>query len=151
MTVGTKIIENALKEIGAHSIAAPADPESVEIGMDRLNAMLQGWLSDGIDLGIIPLSEPGIELGEPTDTTLAIQFNLSLVLAPLFDNGDNVVSVELKNNASREFRRIENLYETFTIPDKVVSSTLPRGAGNTAGRFRRIFSGKGATIKSTEG
>ena len=98
MSDGTVIIKAALKEIGAHSIAAPADPESVEVGMNTLNSMLQIWLSQGIDLGIVPLETPGDELSEPLETTQAIIDNLAIGLAPNFDNGDNVVAIVLKAN-----------------------------------------------------
>ncbi len=150
MSTGTVIIEAGLKVIGAHSIVAPADPESVVVGMDTLNSMLQVWLSQGIDLGIVPLSAPGEELSEPLDTTQAIIDNLAIAVAPNFDNGDNVVSVELKNNARRSFNRVKGLYQCLTIPDKVVSSTLPRGAGNRRQQWSNAFSGPGATIPSSD-
>ena len=151
MSIGTKIIEAALKEIGAHSIAAPADPESVEVGKETLNSMLQLWLSQCIDLGIVPLDDPGDELGEPDDTRQVIIDNLAIALAPNFDNGDNVVSAELRNAGRRGFNRVKGLYQKLTIPDKVVSSTLPRGAGNRRQQWSKAFSGPGATIPSSNG
>lgn len=150
MSIGTVIIEDALKEIGAHSIAAPADPESVEIGMRGINSMLQIWLSQCIDIGIVPLESPGDELGEPLDTTQAIVDNLAILLAPNFDNGDNVVSKELRDNARRGYTRVRGLYQNLTIPDKVISSTLPRGAGNRRQERSRAFRGPGATIPSSD-
>ena len=146
MSSGTKIIESALKLIGAHSIAAPADAESVELGMETLNSMLQLWLSKQIDLGISPLDAPGDEVDEPLDSTQAIIDNLAVALGPNFDNGGEVVSQTLRVNANNGYNSIKSLYQVFTIPDKVVSSTLPRGAGNRSGR---TFAGKGATVASS--
>lgn len=150
MSVGTKIIQEALKEIGAHSIVQPADPESIEIGMNKLNSMLQLWLSDGIDLGIVPLSAPGKELGEPLDARQAIIDNLAIYCAPDFDNADAVVSDDLRRNASKGFNKIKDLYEVLSIPDKVVSSTLPRGAGERIDSRSATFRQPGSTIASSD-
>lgn len=150
MSSGTDIIQEALGEIGAHSIAAVADPDSIVKGMNVLNSMLQLWLSKGIDLGIVPLDAPGDELSEPLDARTGIVENLAILLAPKFDNGKVVVSQTLKDNARLSKVEIKNLYQVLTIPDKVVSSTLPRGQGNNCGlRLRRVFAGKGATLDSS--
>lgn len=150
MSSGTEIIESALKLIGAHSIAAPADPESIELGMKTLNSMLQLWLSQQIDLGISPLEAPGNEVGEPLDTTQAIIDNLAVSLSPNFSNGTAIVSSELRANAVNGYNQTKSLYQVFTIPNKVVSSTLPRGAGNKSASNTRTFAGKGATIASSD-
>jgi hypothetical protein len=146
MSTGTTIIQSALKEIGAHSIAAPSDPESIEIGMKSLNSMLQLWLSQDIDLGVVPLSAPGDELGEPADSTQVIIDCLAIILGPNFDNGGPVVSGELKNSSRRGYNRLKGLYQKLTIPNKAVSSTLPRGAGNRRYLDAPVFSAKGATV-----
>lgn len=150
MSSGTTIIELALKEIGAHSIVAPADSESIVTGMSVLNSMLQLWLSQAIDLGIVPLQAPGDELGEPLDARQAIIDNLAVAVSPNFDNGNNIVSPALRAAANRGYTSIENLYQIVTIPNKVVSSTLPRGAGNDRGALNNPFAGSGATIKSSD-
>ncbi len=130
MTTGTEIVKKALKKIGANSIAAPAAPETIIEGRDALNSMLQNWLSQDIDLGIVPLDPPGDELGEPNDATNAIISNLAIYLAPDFDNGNQIVSPTLKQNATRDYNTVKNLYQCVSIPDKVVTSTLPKGQGN---------------------
>lgn len=146
MTTGTDIVEKALKLIGANSIAAPAAPETVVEGADALNSMLQTWTSQGIDLGIVPLEAPGDELGEPNDATNAIIENLALILAPNFDNGKMVVSVTLEKNAKRDYNIVKNLYQIVTIPNKVVSSTLPKGAGNKYPLFSDTYFRKGGIV-----
>jgi hypothetical protein len=149
MSDGTTIIESALKLIGAHSIAAPADPESIEIGMFTLNSMLQLWLSQNVDMGIVPLEAPGDELGEPLDARQSIIDNLSILLAPNF--GVGVVDQVLRDNARLSKAEIKRLYRNITIPAKVVSSTLPRGAGNnTQGSFwNDTYYAKGETLDSS--
>lgn len=150
MSSGTEIIQAALMRIGAHSLVAPAPPESIIVGRDTLNSMLMLWLSQDIDLGIAPLDAPGDKLDEPLDTRQGIIDNLAIMLAPNFDNGKTVVSQTLVFNARIGFITIKSLYENLTIPDKVLSSTLPRGAGNTRGTLPRIFAGKGATTASSD-
>lgn len=149
MSIGTSIIKAALKEIGADSVAQPDDSEAVEIGMNVLNSMYQLWLSQRIDLGIVPLEVPGDELGEPLDSRQVIIDNLAIALAPNFDNGNTVVSNALISRANLGYAIIKRLYQRLTIPDKVISSTLPTGAGNTRGRFNNTFAGSGAKIPSS--
>jgi len=143
MSSGTSIILNALEQVGAHSIASPANPESIIIGETTLVSMLESWLSEDIDLGIVPLEAPGDELGEPVDTTNAITSKLALLLVPYFPG--LTVSSELIVNARKEFDTVKRLYQNLTIPDKVVSRPLPRGQGNMEERRSRVFSGKDAT------
>ncbi len=146
MSSGTFIIKSALKRIGANSLAQPAAPETITEGRDVLNSMLMLWLSEGIDIGIVPLDAPGDELGEPLDARNAIIDNLALRMSPDFDNGENIVSPQLVSNAKREFTLIRNLYQKVEIPLKIVSSTLPLGQGNRTGFLRRIFKGVGGTV-----
>ena len=146
MSSGTFIIKAALKRIGANSLAQPAAPETIIEGRDVLNSMLMLWLSEGIDIGIVPLDAPGDELGEPLDARNAIIDNLALRLSPDFDNGESIVSQQLMTNAKREFTLIRNLYQKVVIPLKIVSSTLPLGQGNRTGFLRRIYKGIGGTV-----
>lgn len=146
MSTGTVIIQRALQGIGAHSHVSPASPESIVLGMEKLNSMLEMWLSQGIAIGFTPLDVPGDDLNEPNDTKNGIIDNLSLQLAPDFDNGKIIVSQELRRNAKVGYMNIKNLYQTVSIPQKVVSSTLPIGSGNGSwGNWRTFFS-KGGTI-----
>ena len=146
MSSGTSIVENALGLIGAHSIPSPANPKSIVEGEKTLSSMLQSWLSEDIDLGIVTLEAPGEELGEPEDTTNAITFKLAVLLYPSFPGLP--VSPTLIVNARKEFDTVKRLYQKLTIPDKVVSSTLPRGQGNMRHSRSRAFSGKGATVNN---
>ena len=146
MSTGTAIIQEALQEIGVHSIASPAGAESIEFGMMKLNAMLELWLSKNIRIGFTPLKVPGDDINEPADARNAIVSNLALLLAPAFDNGKQIVSPQLKSNANLGFIQMARLYKKIIVPDKVVSSTLPVGAGNQRSSRSRTFFGKKATI-----
>jgi hypothetical protein len=146
MSTGTEIIHEALQEIGAHSDVAPASSASVTLGMKKLNSMLESWLSQGINVGFTPLSVPGDDLDESPSSRGGIVYQLALRLAGPFDNGKNIVSQDLRRNARIEFQVIKNLYKRVTVPEKVVSSTLPVGAGNSKGTNRRVFFKKGGTV-----
>ena len=146
MSSGTSIIESALQRISAHSVATPAQPESIMLGMERLNSMIQDWESRGIILGCVPLSAPGDELSEPYDAKNGIIDNLAIEVSPDFDSGKPIVSNQLSINARRGYAFIERQNRVLTIPDKVPSSTLPRGAGNSREVGRKVFAGSGAKI-----
>ena len=74
MSTGTKIIQNALSNIGAHSPVKPASPEAMEVGKDALNGMIARWADDDIDFGAVVLEAAGDELGEPIGLTSTIEF-----------------------------------------------------------------------------
>lgn len=146
MSTGTALVQDAARLIGAHSINAPIDSDSIVVGVTALNNMMQLWLSQGIDVGHVPLEVPASEMAEPGDTRNAIIEQLALQLAPYFFNGKGVVSPDLKSRAAVDFMWVKNLYQDITIPDKTVSATLPKGEGNSKGVDRQIFFGNGATI-----
>lgn len=139
MSTGTVIIQEAFRRIGVHSIASPAPTESINLALNTLNTMLQLWISWGIDVQTIPLSVVGDELAEPIDATNAIIDNLAVMVSPNFDNGETIVSDQLRSNANLGFMMIKTLYTKFTIPNKVPSATLPLGAGNSRGILRFVF------------
>ena len=147
MSSGTFIVESALKRIGAASLVQPAAPETITEGFNILGSMLMMWLSDDIDIGIVPLKAVGDELGEPLDTTNGIINNLAINMAPDFDNGKIIVSQDLRNLAAKQFALIRDIYQIIEIPVKIVSSTLPLGQGNRTGFGRqRVFKGVGGTV-----
>lgn len=146
MTIGTAIIKRALQKIGVHSKFSPASPESIVLGMENLNSMLELWLSKSIEIGFTPLEAPGDELNEPPDTTIGIVNNLAIQIAADFDNGPDIVSSRLTINANVQFIEIKRIYQKITVPQKVVSSTTPTGAGNQRNGRNRNFFPKGATI-----
>jgi hypothetical protein len=135
MSTGTTIIKRALQRIGASSALSEPSPETVQTAFGILNSMLSMWLSQNIHTGVTLLNVPGDELNEKQDCTNAIIDNLAVHLGPDFDNGKGVVSQDLRGLARSQFSMVKSLYQTFDIPKKVVSSTLPRGQGNT--RFSR--------------
>lgn len=151
MSTGTEIIQGGLERIGAHSLHQPAAPEDIIKGMSILNSMLQLWISWGVDIQTVPIDQPGQNLSEPADAKNAIMDNLAIAMAPNFDNGKVVVSDQLRANARRGATQIRTLYRKFSIPRKRPSSTLPKGAGNAKGSFRRdIFFGDEEALRELD-
>lgn len=146
MSTGTVIVQDSYRLIGAHSLAATASAESLAVGLRNLNAMLHLWLTRNIKIGNSPLEAIGDELNETADSFYAITSNLAIILAPNFDNGKIIVSPTLMALASTSLQYIKDAYLDITIPDKVVSATLPRGQGSRLFFSNSIFFGGGGTL-----
>jgi hypothetical protein len=143
MSIGTQIIEDALKVGGVLSVAVPSSPEQITDGLTRLNSLLNLWLSYGIKFNFNPITQPGEDLDEPIDVTSALVDNLWIMMAPYYSKP---VTPDQKSNARRGLADVKTLYQEVSIPDKVVSSTLPTGAGQSKGTDPRVFFPKGGTL-----
>lgn len=151
MSAGTVIFHNALKVIGAYSIAAQADPEADVDLMNMYNSMIIEWF--GLEIKAIdgnpllnPIKVPGEELGEPLDTKLAIEYNLAVLAFPLFHAGNKPLSPVTSKTAERLLNYLKTVYQDVTIPKMVVSSTLPRGEGVSPVRNQGPYFDRGETI-----
>jgi len=146
MSTGTQIIQGAGRKIGVHSDVDPMTTETLIVGLGILTSMLQLWQSQAIKFEFVPIDTPGEDLFEPPDVTNALKNNLAIAMAPDFQDGDIIVSQDLKDLAESDYEWIKTLYQVFTIPNKIASSLLPRGAGNSKGIFRKVFNGTDGTI-----
>lgn len=144
MTTGTEIVQSALENIGAHSALQPAPAEALDRSYKALNGMIAEWQDDGIDLGCVPLKVIGDELSEPLGTRLAIEYQLSLVLAPKFPGAQ--VSSQLLTQANKAFNKLKRRWKSTIIPKTRVRGTLPVGQGNKADRWDDPFFEEGAEI-----
>lgn len=146
MSTGTTIIKRALQKIGASSAVSEPTPEAFQTGLEVLNGMLSTWKSRNLDTGSTLLKTAGDELNEREDCKNAIILNLAIALSMDFDNGKAIVSQDLRNEAFKQLATITSIYQTTDIPEKVVSSTLPKGAGNRRFLNSQAFFGEGDTI-----
>ncbi len=147
MTTGTALTQRARRKIGAFSPIAPSGDDASIIVFAALNSMIQQWLSQNIAIGISPMEDIANDLEEPLDITEVIVDNLAVLIAPNFEGGKPNVSQALQDNARRGYAAMRNSYQTVSIPNKVVSSTLVQGAGNDS----FVFAGRGATLDSSNG
>lgn len=148
MSSGTSVIQDALRKLGAYSVAHPLPPESIALGRDTLNSMIQEWRSKEIKMGCVPLDAPGDELSEPMDARNGIVENLAVRLYSDFPSISDKTLRELRIQAGNSYRFICSQYQDLPIPDRVVSSTTPLGAGNMRGRLTKVFAGPGKTVSN---
>ncbi len=148
MSTGTYLVQKALAKIGVFSRVLGLDGEELTNGRDLLNGYLQQLLDDDIKIGAVPLNAVGDEFGEAAATTNAIIFNLAIELAPDFENGSvQRVTPALLRNANRSYNKMRANYQKITIPKKVVSATLPLGAGNRVRFFgQQNYFAAGSTL-----
>jgi len=146
MSTGTTIIKRALQKIGASSAVQEPTSEAFQTGLEVLNAMLSTWKSQNLDTGSTLLKVAGDELNEKQDCQNAIILNLAVLLVHDFGSAKVVATPDLKKDAFKQLSDIKSIYQTIDIPQKVVSSTLPMGAGNRRFLRSQAFFAEGDTI-----
>lgn len=141
MTTAVKIIKKALRRIGVHGLK-PVPAEALNEALFTLNAMLDDWATQDIDIPYFLCEVTADELGEPADTREAIINNLAVLESPNWDNGnDTRVSARLLQNAKMGFLHVIAGYRCFDVPLTVLSSTTPVGAGNITEVNSQVFWG----------
>jgi len=146
VSTGTDLIQGALRQLQAHSEASSASAGTIVIGKDKLNSMLQLWVSQGIAIEITPIDAVGDEVSEPQDATNAIILNLAVELEMDFGVTDIPSSQRLRGNATRAKAEVRRIYQTVDTPLRVVSSTTPLGAGNSKAFNSRVFKPRGGVV-----
>ncbi len=146
MSSGTTLVKGALRQLQATSESSEASPATFVIGKDKLNAMLQLWISQGILLETTPINSVGGEVSEPQDARNGIILNLAVELEMEFGVSDVPSSQRLHGNAAKAYNDIKRLYQSLTIPQRVVSSTTPIGAGNPRYWRTNAFKPRGGTV-----
>jgi hypothetical protein len=89
--------------------------------------MLEMWTSQGLNIDYSYPNEPGDDLGEPGDCRNGIITNLAVKIAPIYST---TASPQLSSEAYSEYTKLEELYRPLTVPNRIISSTMPWGAGN---------------------
>ena len=125
----------SLTKIGKNSPLKPAKAADVLTGMDSLASLLQQFRTQNILIGTAPISSSTSEVGETLDSRNHIINILAVEIASNYDSGQVVVSQTLKASevAGRAF--LKKWYTKALPTMRIISSTAPRGSGNT--RFLR--------------
>jgi hypothetical protein len=125
-----QFVVQAFEEIGYASYSFDLQPEQLQAGLRRLEAMMSTWNGRGIRLGY-PLSsnpdsaELDVNSNVPDSANEAIYTNLGIRIAPIVGK---TVSAETKQAARAAYME---LLSRFTIPQQQqLPSTMPAGAGN---------------------
>lgn len=127
-------INKALNLIGATSPIKEARPEIFNTTFEILVSMLELWKSQSIDTGIIIPTEIGDELEEPLSTSLTIDFNLAVTIAPyLLKEPSPFVSAK----AAQLMQTMRIVYSP--LPETIYPDVLPIGSGNKTRPLGVVF------------
>lgn len=125
-----QLVMQAFEEIGYASYAFDLQPEQLQAGLRRLEAMMGTWNGRGIRLGY-PLSsnpdtaELDTNSNVPDSANEAIYTNLAIRIAPIVGK---TASVETNRSARGAY--MELLSRSAMPQEQQFPSTLPAGAGN---------------------
>lgn len=134
-----QLVVQAFEEIGYASYAYDLQPEQLQAGLRRLEALIATWNGRGVRLGY-PLSnnpntaELDVNSNVPDSANEAIYTNLAIRIAPIVGK---TVSVETKQAARSAYME---LLSRFTKPEEQqLPGTMPAGAGNKPWRQDQPF------------
>lgn len=127
----------AFEEIGIASYQFDLQPEMLDVGRRRLDAMLAEWNAKGIRLGYPVASSPRSgsiddDTNVPDMANSAIYKNLALQIAPVFGKQ---VSPDLKIAAYDGYNSL--ITKNVEVPQMQLARTVPAGQGN---KLRRTYS-----------
>ena len=136
-----EIVRHALEELGIPQMDAGA--QEIESGVNRLNLLLAGLNAEGIRLGA-PLSNSPKDLTANQSTDIpdwavrAVITNLALDLAPSYGKTPAHTTLMAASQGKSTLRGQTG----YPVPNQVLSSNLPRGAGNRRCGISRTFVGE---------
>ena len=143
MSSATDLITDAYIEIVAHSNVKPVSDFAIEFGRRKFQSMMQEWIDDNMDFGFSATEFVSDETSIPLGLETGIITNLAVRLAPSMGKE---ASSTLMRNAADSLTIIKKYYQTKEVLPKVVSSTLPRGMGNTRGLKPKVFFKNDSTL-----
>jgi P22 tail accessory factor len=125
-----QLVAQAFEEIGYASYAYDLQPEQLQAGLRRLEAMMGTWNGRGIRLGYSLFSNPDdadldTASNLPDSANEAVYTNLAIIISPIVGK---TVSMETKKTARSAYMQ---LLSRFTMPsEQQLPDTMPAGAGN---------------------
>jgi hypothetical protein len=143
-----QFVEAAFAEIGLGSAVIDLQPEDLQYGLQRLDAMMATWNALGIRLGYpIPLSPMSNDLdaltGVPDSANEGIITNLAIRIGPKYGK---VISEDTKKLASSSY---DVLMIRSAMPSEYqFSALMPRGAGNKTRTYDNYMPNPNDPVKS---
>lgn len=147
MSSGTELIKDAYTEIGVNSQLKPVTPFDVDFGRRKLERMIQEWIDDDMDFGFTPIEFSSDEASIPSSVEEAVVTNLAL---RLISSKGRPASAELKVVASISLANVKAQYQSKEVPDRIVSGTMPLGAGRGRGLKPPVFAGPDFALSDGE-
>jgi hypothetical protein len=123
MTTATEIIEDALSDILVRASESPIPADEMQSAIRVLNRMTSSW---NLDIGYTEVKNAGDVLTIIEGAELAIQKNLSVLLAPQFDA---IAGMELKAQARGSLKDLKKII--IKVGNANYPTILPLGSGNT--------------------
>lgn len=125
-----QFVTAAFEEIGLASYVFDLQPQTLQTGVKRLDAMMAQWNARGIRLGYPLASDPDNALldtdtGVPDSANEAIITNLAMRLAPGFGKS---IAADTKATAKTGLNTLQA--RAAVPPEMQLPGTLPAGAGN---------------------
>ena len=147
MSIGTDLIKDAYTEVGANSQLKAVSEFDVEFARRKLQRMMQEWIDDDMDFGFTATEFASDEVSIPVSVEEAVVTNLALRLV---SSKGRPASQDLKAAASVSLSNLRDRYQSKESADRIVSGTMPLGAGNTRGIKPRVFANSDFTISDVE-
>lgn len=145
-----QIVEKAFEEIGYATYTYDVSADQLQSALERLDAMVAFWKSQGADLDYeVPSSIGGSDLDDDTlinTHMIALYTNLALHIAPTVGK---IPSKQTKINAHKTYQELLN--RTGTRYQTQLPNTLPVGQGNAAWQrqISEFFKQSRSTTSST--
>lgn len=134
-----QFVVQAFEEIGYASYTYDLQPEQLQAGLRRLEAMIATWNGRGIRLGYPLSGNPDLadldtDSNVPDAANEAVYTNLAIRIAPIVGK---VVTMETKQAARSAYTE---LLSRFAKPqEQQLPDTMPAGAGNKPWRRDNPF------------
>jgi hypothetical protein len=134
-----QLVVQAFEEVGYAQYAYDLQPEQLQAGLRRLEALMGTWNGRGIRLGYPLTNNPDaaeldVASNIPDASTEAVYTNLAIRIAPIVGK---TASAETKQAARSAYTE---LLSRFTKPqEQQLPATMPAGAGNKPWRQDNPF------------
>lgn len=147
MSSATDLITDAYTELVVHSALKPVSEFAIEFGRRKFQAMMQEWINDDMDFGFSATEFASDETSIPLGLETAITANLAIRLAP---SVGKVANQTLLANAAISLQTVKDQYQSKEAADRIVSGTMPLGAGNTRGILPPVYAGSDFVLSDVE-
>jgi len=147
MSSATELITDAYTELVVHSQVKPVSSFAIEFGRRKFQAMMQEWIDNDMDFGFSATEFVSDETSIPVGLETAISTNLAVRLAP---SVGKVANSTLLANAAISLQTVKDQYQSKEAADRIVSGTMPLGAGNTRGIKPPVFANADFVLSDVE-
>lgn len=147
MSTANDLIQDAYTELLVHSPLKTLSSFAVDFARRKFQAMMQEWIDDDMDFGFSATEFVSDETSIPLGLHTAITTNLAVRLAP---SVGKVANPTLVANAIVSLQSVKDQYQSKESADRIVSGTMPLGAGNSRGIKPPVFANADFVLSDVE-